>query len=395
VWFTVEGDDGRQRRVFRSFADEADAWRFAEGKDREIANHGVRFGDVPPEVRRAVDYYRDTRIDLEAEGVTVPSLEDLLRDAVARLRAEHAERQRQSLTVADALEVFHEYKRSRVGERQRADLRDRLKRFAETFGTRKVSSIETVEIERWLSGLRSRRNPDGLRKLPLVGAQTRNHYRAALHAFFGFAASPAGGWCDANPVAHLEPVKVKTAEPEAYAVEDVAKILQDALDHRLDVLPALALQFFSGVRASELPLLDLATIPTEGGEFRVGSDKTGWRLAWLAPAGRAWLDAQPRKRGKAWTQSRRMLVDAVVAVRAAAGVKKINNGARHSFISYRVAELRDVQRVADECGNSPQTIKKHYRQLVTSEAAKRYFAITPTQRGRKGKVVDIKTGKSA
>jgi hypothetical protein len=58
-------------------------------------------------------------------------------------------------------------------------------------------------------------------------------------------------------------------------------------------------------------------------------------------------------------------------------VKGISDGRRHSFISYRCAEIRDVARVADECGNSPNIIKKHYRQLVTGEAAERYFSIRP------------------
>jgi hypothetical protein len=62
-----------------------------------------------------------------------------------------------------------------------------------------------------------------------------------------------------------------------------------------------------------------------------------------------------------------------------AKVEQIDNGARHSFISYRTAETRDVARVADECGNSVSTIKNHYRQLVTADAAKKFFAIRPKE----------------
>jgi DNA-binding NarL/FixJ family response regulator len=60
-----------------------------------------------------------------------------------------------------------------------------------------------------------------------------------------------------------------------------------------------------------------------------------------------------------------------------AQVDQIDNGARHSFISYRCAEGKDTSRVADECGNSVGTIKAHYRQLVTAAAAAKYFAIRP------------------
>ena len=47
---------------------------------------------------------------------------------------------------------------------------------------------------------------------------------------------------------------------------------------------------------------------------------------------------------------------------ALAKVQQIDNGARHSFISYRCAESKDIARIADECGNSVATIKAHYHQ---------------------------------
>ena len=78
----------------------------------------------------------------------------------------------------------------------------------------------------------------------------------------------------------------------------------------------------------------------------------------------------------------------------AAGVTGIHDGARHSFISYRTAETRDVAAVADECGNSVQMIKTNYRKIVTEGAAKKFFAIRPEKRVRKGKVMNIKTGRA-
>jgi hypothetical protein len=75
-----------------------------------------------------------------------------------------------------------------------------------------------------------------------------------------------------------------------------------------------------------------------------------------------------------------MLVDSMQELFTLAKVQPIDNGARHSFISYRTAELRDVARVADECGNSVSTIKNHYRQLVTAEAAKNFFEIRPEKK---------------
>ena len=56
-----------------------------------------------------------------------------------------------------------------------------------------------------------------------------------------------------------------------------------------------------------------------------------------------------------------------------------HNGLRHSFVSYRLAELRDIAKVSDEAGNSPQMILKHYRQLVTKTAATDWFSVSPKE----------------
>jgi len=53
------------------------------------------------------------------------------------------------------------------------------------------------------------------------------------------------------------------------------------------------------------------------------------------------------------------------------------NALRHSFISYRLAEIHDVNRVALEVGNSPQMIFRHYRELATPEQARTWFEIKP------------------
>ena len=50
---------------------------------------------------------------------------------------------------------------------------------------------------------------------------------------------------------------------------------------------------------------------------------------------------------------------------------------RHSFISYRVADIQNVAQVALETGNSPRMVFSNYRELVRPADAKKWFAITP------------------
>jgi hypothetical protein len=55
------------------------------------------------------------------------------------------------------------------------------------------------------------------------------------------------------------------------------------------------------------------------------------------------------------------------------------NALRHSYISYRLAIVKDAAKVALEAGNSPDIIFKHYRELVTEQDAKAWFAINPPE----------------
>jgi site-specific recombinase XerD len=387
VSFPVE-ENGVTRRKRRMFAKEEKAREFAAGHEKDVIDHGVRFGSITAEARRAFDAYRDARHDLRAEGIEPPTFEALVADAVASLRKQHADRQRHRVTVADAVEAFKAYKATRVGPRHKAALKSDLKRFAVVFGDHPVDSVTSAEIEAWLGSLRSARS-DG----QAISPQTRNKLRKILKALFGYASASAQSWCPRNPLSDIAPEKVKLAEPKAYTPAETAAILNAALAMKSPLLPELALGFFAGLRPTETMLIDLSAIRFDAEEFRVpAGTKTGPRIAPLTPSCKAWLAAQTRRTGAACPLTRKAHSLEMQAVLKAAGVRSIYDGRRHSFITYRTAEKRDVARVADECGNSPNIIKKHYRQLVTSEAAKEFFAIRPVVVG-KSKITNIEEGR--
>ncbi len=54
-----------------------------------------------------------------------------------------------------------------------------------------------------------------------------------------------------------------------------------------------------------------------------------------------------------------------------------HNALRHSFISYRVAQVQNVAQAALEAGNSPRMVFSNYRELVRPAEAAKWFAITP------------------
>jgi hypothetical protein len=51
------------------------------------------------------------------------------------------------------------------------------------------------------------------------------------------------------------------------------------------------------------------------------------------------------------------------------------NCTRHSWISYRLAETKDIAATALEAGNSPQIIRKHYLKLRTAAQAAEWFGV--------------------
>jgi integrase len=389
VWFTIE-QDGQPKRVFKSFADEGAARSFATAKELEISNHGIRYGDIPPEVRRAFDHYRDKAAELRADGGEVPPFEKLIADSLSAIRADLERVAASVVTVAEGVEEFLAYKATRVGDRHAADLKAHLKRFAADYGDRAFQSVTTAELEKWLSELRSRLHGNTVSDAPLLGPLARNHHRTSLRTLFGYAAAKGRAWCAHNPLIDLDPEKVKTGEPLAYAPEAAQRIMQAALDHKPELLPVLALGFFAGLRSSEAAGMDLGRLDFASDEFKLPPGrKTGSRSCPFLPSCKAWLEAQPRRQGPAWiippatirsnkTAPSYGLDAAMRELFELAGVEKINNGARHSFISYRCAETRDVAQVADEAGNSVAMVKKHYRNITTAAVAKKFFAIRPT-----------------
>ena len=378
VWFS-EDVNGKAVRRAKCFADEDSAWTWAESKDNEITNHGVRFGAIPPEARRAYDAFRDVCADLEKAGVKPPRFEDLVADAVARLRSSRA-----SLPVSQVVAQFLDMKEREVkSDRHLSDLKSRLGFFEQTFGNRAIGSIGTAEINGWLGGLSLRRaSGDGegnkKQKPRLLSARSVAHYRAKLHALFAFAENL--GWTQSNPVAHAIAPKPPRRRPQIYTAKHAKMILEAAQVHKPRLVPVLALGFFCGLRTAEILRLDWKEIDLNADHLRIDRGKTGSRLATMTEAARLWLSTHAVRQGPVWTASERSLhgdIDDLFSLPGMEDVKHLANGMRHTFISCRCAETRNPAAVADECGTSPAVIQRHYRETVTPEDAEAFFAIRP------------------
>ena len=145
-----------------------------------------------------------------------------------------------------------------------------------------------------------------------------------------------------------------------------------------ETTPYLVIAAFAGLRSAEIERLDWSEIRLERGFIEVASDKAKTRSRRLVPICEnlaAWLAACRQVAGPVMPYSR--VPEAQEFLVRNAKVKWKRNALRHSYISYRLAIMPDTARVALECGNSPEVIFQHYRELVLPEQAEEWFNILP------------------
>jgi integrase len=224
--------------------------------------------------------------------------------------------------------------------------------------------------------------PEDLGKfLSQWSGRTRNNYLTFFVLLFNFAKGkylPAG---EPTSAEKLERDVVTPSEVEIWTPEEAKKIL-DAADP--DELPFFAISMFAGIRTREITLLDWSQVrpsddPDESHiEIKaVGSKKqAGRRIVPILPALAAYLKAiKPPKTGRIVPNVN--MTPRQFRIAAAAGLKWKHNASRHSFGSYRMAEIKNAYHVAEEMGNTPAMVKKHYFQAVTKAEAARFWAIRP------------------
>jgi hypothetical protein len=195
--------DGRRLRHRRTFADRVEAEGFARLKRVERENRGIRGVSLSERLRGEA---------IESEQILSPYGVSILE--AAKEYARRRELATRSETVSGALPLFLSTKQSDgMSIRYLEDLRSRLGRFSETFGSRKLADIMPAEIDEWLRDLG---------QAPL----SRNTYHLRLNAFFEYARQR--GWVETNPLRDVPRAKVIQGPPGILTLEQAARLLESA-----------------------------------------------------------------------------------------------------------------------------------------------------------------------
>jgi integrase len=218
------------------------------------------------------------------------------------------------------------------------------------------------------------------------------NFRDTANSLFKFAEARGYIAKGENPVTATQKVATRNGTPiTIYTPTELHRLIAAAPEW---FQPVIALQAFAGLRSAEAMRLDWRDVKLERGHIELGADKSKTATRRLVPISAnlaEWLAPHALKSGKVFRHSHayfyetqrnaaaatEIKTDAKKNRAALAAVDWKHNALRHSFISYRVADTADVPRVALESGNSPAMIFAHYRELVTADDAKKWFAIAP------------------
>ena len=213
----------------------------------------------------------------------------------------------------------------------------------------------------------------------------RNFVMRHLRAFFNYGIKRR--YLTDNPISRLDFVESSPKEVEIISPEDVAKILETALENDLGLLPYLVLGFFCGIRpVGELALLQWSEVDLQGRSVTIRStvSKTKRRrFPEISENAIGWLEAYRRRGGRCEGAIVSCNEHTLYARRQkdqeTAGITHWPNSAmRHSYCSYWLAMHKDINKLVLQSGHtSVDTMWRHYHRGTTEAEAKKFWAIMP------------------
>lgn len=268
--------------------------------------------------------------------------------------------------VPDAVERFIESKRkAAMSKRHFQTLCSLLRPFARRFQSATISAVTAGDVEGYIASVRG-------------SPRTKNNVTATLKTLFTWAQRHGHLRADRPPVTDaLSKMRLANPTPEIFTPAEMAKLLAAARDHEPGMLPFLAIGGFAGLRSAEIARLEWSAVDLQTGYIKIAWDIAKTRQRRLVPISanlKEWLLLHSKREGMVTPENHRRGISRC-ANRARVPWK--SNALRHSFGSYRLAEVQDAAKVSLEMGNSPQMLFKHYRELVTPEQAKQWFGIMP------------------
>ncbi|HEY5913486.1 MAG TPA: site-specific integrase [Verrucomicrobiae bacterium] len=375
--------------ALRSEADEV-LKDLKEGR-RTTATAGLLTASQRNEYARAVKIVQPTGVALDVAATHFAKAVEILGSDLVVLAAQEYAKRHEKITprlVSETVDEFLEEKeRQKKSARHVQTLDSHLTRFKGSFAATNIASVTASELDLFLDNLTAGSPPKP------VSARTRDNYANSIVTLFEWAKVKRYAPGDFDEHTRITRTHNDEDGPiDIYTPAELRALLGKA-DAKL--VPFLTIGAFAGLRSSEIMRLDWSDVRMENGDpcivVQKGKVKMRGKSRRIVPMSanlKAWLKKHAKASGPVWPFSvpylyemlRELTPKAQAALRKSDRNAKLewkSNALRHSCISYRVAQIKNIPQVALESGNSPQMIDSNYRELVTEPDAQAWFAIAP------------------
>jgi integrase len=246
-----------------------------------------------------------------------------------------------------------------------------LEPFAKKFAAHSLDQIHVRELSEWLQ---QQKNP-----------ATRNTFRKRIVTLFRWARTleylPREMTTEAELTVSVEEPPPARALIE---VEIYEKLIRGFEAERPDLIPAIVIAGFAGLRSVEVAAQIWEDINLEEGHLSVTAAKKGTtadRYVPLSPAAVAWLSLTPKAERHGIIHGYDTEVITIVRNYARRTLKLDlpRNTLRKSWISHRLAVTKDLAATSLEAGHSSQVEVRNYRGKVKEPEGHKWFRINPSQ----------------
>jgi integrase len=346
------------KRIRQAYRDFAEAKAYCHAKRREITNKGTQALNLSDNVRALALKAMDI---LSGTGATIVEAAE---EYVLRHPKTQGETFRQT---CDRYLAGMEVEGRRLASLE--DKRGKFARLCEALGDRQTASIDRLDIEQWIAG--------------------RGYRNGTAHAYEGAATTLLKFFKGQKRRSHRT---ANEKPPATWNVKTVAALFMKAEDETPELVPALAVLFFAGLRPTEMLRLTWQMVDFDGGVIRLTGEETKTRTmrnVELTPNLRAWLLGY-RGTGRIVTSLGvyRGKREGLMAKCQIADWP--TDVARHTFATMLYNSTHDAAKVMAQLGHfgSAQTFVTHYKGVpVTAEDADAYWTIMPKEQARGRTVV--------
>ena len=348
---------------------------------REISDSLVKGTTLTDEERSLFLYFRDA---FTPHQVTVKSV---LEKALYRLQNKSEKDEDERKTISDLVDMWIAYKKEGKFKRIRpvtlTEIEHTGKTIKSLWGELQYQSVTKEHAEKFIGGHKG-------------SYATKRNWKVKIGGFFNWCNDE--GWGRGNPAKNIPIFVDPTDAPKTVPLETVRKMLEVAqkTPRFLPLINYLAIGYFAGLRPYEMRRLPKGDIKIkkefadgDGGQIYISRNITKTkteRYVTINEALFAFLKAYPEQ-----PIYHKNFVKLFTALRETVGYgfpdgrseenKWVPDAIRHTFGSMWQAKHKNINMLAEEMGNSPEVIRRHYKRAIPAEEVGPYWAIRPIPKG--------------